>query len=61
MIWLLRDTDKLDKTGRPISLRSDLNELYTQRQPMYACFADAKADNNGTVEETLEQIMEALK
>lgn len=61
MIWLLRDTDKLDKTGRPISLRSDLNELYTQRQPMYARFADAKADNNGTVEETLEQIMEALK
>ena len=61
MIWLLRDTDKLDKTGRPVSLRSDLNELYTQRQPMYACFADAKADNNGTVEETLEQIMEALK
>mgnify|MGYP000333792572 FL=1 len=61
MIWLLRDTDKLDKTGRPVSLRSDLNELYTQRQPMYARFADAKADNNGTVEETLEQIMEALK
>lgn len=61
MIWLLQDTDKLDKTGRPVSLRSDLNELYTQRQPMYARFADAKADNNGTVEETLEQIMEALK
>lgn len=61
MIWLLRDTDKLDKTGRPVSLRSDLNELYTRRQPMYARFADAKADNNGTVEETLEQIMEALK
>ena len=61
MIWLLRDTDKLDKTGRPVSLRSDLNELYARREPMYARFADAKADNNGTVEETLEQIMEALK
>lgn len=61
MVWLLRDTDKLDKTGRPISLRSDLNELYARREPMYARFADAKADNNGTVEETLEQIMEALK
>lgn len=61
IVWLLRDTDKLDKTGRPISLRSDLNELYARREPMYARFADAKADNNGTVEETLEQIMEALK
>lgn len=61
MVWLLRDTDKLDKTGRPVSLRSDLNELYARREPMYARFADAKADNNGTVEETLEQIMEALK
>lgn len=60
MIWLLRDTDKLDKTGRPVSLRSDLNELYTQRQPMYARFADAKADNNGSIEVTLAQITEVL-
>ena len=61
IIWLLRDTDKLDKTGRPVSLRSDLNELYTRRKPMYARFADLKADNNGSIEDTLAQIMEALK
>lgn len=60
MVWLLRDTDKLDKTGRPISLRSDLNELYARREPMYARFADLKADNNGSVENTLAQILEAL-
>lgn len=60
MIWLLRDTDKLDKTGRPISLRSDLNELYARREPMYARFADLKADNNGSIEDTLAQILEAL-
>lgn len=61
IIWLLRDTDKLDKTGRPVSLRSDLNELYARREPMYARFADLKADNNGNIEDTLAQIMEALK
>lgn len=61
IIWLLRDTDKLDKTGRPISLKSDLKELYAKREPMYARFADFKADNNGSVEDTLEQILEALK
>lgn len=60
MVWLLRDTDKLDKTGRPISLRSDLNELYARREPMYARFADLKADNNGSIEDTLAQILEAL-
>ena len=61
MIWLLRDTGKLDKTGRPISLKSDLNELYARREPMYARFADLKADNNGSLEDTVAQIMEALK
>lgn len=61
MVWLLRDTDKLDKTGRPISLKSDLKELYAKREPMYARFADLKADNNGNIEDTLAQIMEALK
>lgn len=60
IIWLRRDTDKLDKTGRPISLRSDLNELYRQREPMYRRFADKAVDNNGSVEDTLRQIMEAL-
>lgn len=60
MIWLLRDTDKLDRTGRPVSLRSDLNELYARREPMYARFADLKADNNGSIEDTLAQILEAL-
>lgn len=61
MVWLTRDTDKLDKAGRPISLKSDLNELYAKREPMYARFADLKADNNGSLEDTLTQIMEALK
>lgn len=60
IIWLRRDTDKLDKTGRPISLRSDLNELYRKREPMYRRFADKAVDNNGSVEDTLRQIMEAL-
>ena len=61
IIWLLRDTDKLDKSGRPVSLRSDLNELFARREPMYARFADLKADNNGTIEDTLARIREALK
>lgn len=60
IVWLLRDTSKLEKTGRPISLKSDLNELYAKREPMYARFADVKADNNGGLGETLGHILEVL-
>ena len=61
IVWLLRDTDKLEKTGRPVSLKSDLHELYARREPMYARFADVKADNNGSIEDTLARIKEALE
>ena len=61
IIWLQRGTEKLDKTGRPISLKSDLNELYQKREPMYRRFADAAVDNNGSVEATLKQILEVLQ
>lgn len=61
IIWLQRSIDKLDKTGRPISLKNDLNELYQKREPMYRRFADAAVDNNGSVAATVEQILEVLK
>ena len=61
IVWLRRDTGVLEKTGRPISLRSDLNELYAQRKDKYARFADLTADNNGTPEETVRRILEALQ
>lgn len=61
IIWLQRSIDKLDKTGRPISLKNDLNELYQKREPMYRRFADATVDNNGSVAATVEQVLEVLK
>ena len=61
ILWLQRGTEKLDKTGRPLSLKNDLNEMYQKREPMYRRFADAAADNNGSVEATLAQIMEVLQ
>lgn len=61
IIWLQRSIDKLDKTGRPVSLKSDLNELYQKREPMYRRFADAAVDNNGSVAATVEQVLEVLK
>lgn len=61
IIWLQRSIDKLDKTGRPVSLKNDLNELYQKRAPMYRRFADATVDNNGSVAATVEQVLEVLK
>ena len=60
IVWLQRSTEKLDKTGRPLSLKNDLNEMYQKREPMYRRFADAAVDNNGSVEAALAQILEVL-
>ena len=61
ILWLKRSTEKLDKTGRPLSLKNDLNEMYQKREPMYRRFADAAVDNNGSVEDTLAQLLEVLQ
>ena len=60
IFWLRRDLALLPKDGRPISQRSDLAALYAQRAPLYARFADAVSDNNGTPEETVRKILEVL-
>lgn len=61
IVWIERDTNKLARDGRPISLSSDLNELYAARLPLYECFADIKADNNGDINDTVNAIMEMIK
>ncbi len=61
IVWIERDTNKLARDGRPISLSSDLNELYTARLPLYERFADIEADNNGDINDTVNAIMEMIK
>lgn len=61
IVWIERDTNKLARDGRPISLSSDLNELYAARLPLYDRFADIKADNNGDINDTVNAIMEMIK
>ena len=60
LFWLQRDWHKLPTDGRPISQSRDLSELLRERTPAYTRFADHIIDNNGTVEETLRQILEVL-
>lgn len=56
-----RAVEKLPTDGRPISQRSDLGELYAKRLPRYRRFADVTVDNNGSVEDTVKQIWEAMR
>ena len=61
IVWLQRDIDRLPKDGRPISLRSDLHELYEKRRPCYERFADHVIDNNGSLAETVKAVLEVLE
>ncbi len=58
VIWLQRDLQMLPTEGRPLSV--DLQKLYAQRKPMYEAFADFAVGNNGSLEATINQILEVL-
>ena len=60
IFWLQRDISQLPTDGRPLSQTGKLQEMYARRAPLYARFADQIIDNNGTLEDTLKAIKEAL-
>lgn len=57
IFWLQRSIDTLPVQGRPLSQSMPLARMYRQREKMYADFADYMIDNNGTISETLKQIL----
>ena len=60
VVWLQRDLSALPTDGRPLSQSGKLQAMYEQRAPLYARFADVTVDNNGSVEDTVNAIKEAL-
>ena len=60
IVWLLRDTALLPKDGRPLSQANSLTEMFNVREPLYRAAADCIADNNGSLEDTVKQILEAM-
>ena len=61
ILWIRRDPAKLPTAGRPLSQKTAPAVLYEQRKPMYAAFADAAVDNEGTIGETLTAILNLLE
>ena len=57
VVWLRRDLDKLPTDGRPVSQSVPREELYRRRAPLYEAMAQVTADNNGTVEDTVDEII----
>ena len=59
VVLILRDTEKLDTTGRPLSRDLDtLKAMYKVRMPVYKAFADVEAVNNDTPSACAEFILE---
>lgn len=61
IVWLRRPTALLPTEGRPLSQAGRLEELYQKRAPLYAAFGDLAAENSGTPQETVEEILSLLK
>lgn len=57
---LQRALERLPSAGRPVSQTLGAQTIYAQRKPLYARFADAMIDNNGTPEAAAAQILEVL-
>ncbi len=61
IFWLERDLTRLPTDGRPLSQANKLTDLYTARKPLYEAFADYRIDNNGSCEETVNNIIAILE
>lgn len=60
IVFIRRDLAKLSTRGRPLSQTTPLEAMYAKRLPLYEAFADATVDNNGSVEDTVADILTAL-
>lgn len=61
VVWIQRDLDLLETSGRPLSEIIGTHELYRFREPLYIESADYTVTNNGTVDECAKKIIEVLK
>ena len=55
--WIQRDIHELPKDGRPLSQKSNLEDMYRIRKPLYQRFADHIVQNNRQPEDAVHQII----
>lgn len=57
ILWIERDVSSLPTEGRPLSHRGRLNEMYRIRRSLYEAFADARYQNNTSVQDIIDTIL----
>lgn len=57
IIWVKRNIDLLPVTGRPLSQQTKLADMYHIRKPLYEAFSDICVDNNRSIEETVNNML----
>lgn len=57
IIWIKRDLLSLPTEGRPLSRKNRLEEMYEIRMPLYKQFSDYFVTNDGSVDQTIAQIL----
>jgi len=61
LFWLQRELDSLPTDGRPLSKSNDLHQMYLRRKPLYEAAADYIIQNDGSVADTIDQILTRLE
>lgn len=61
VIYIKRDLEKLTSKGRPLSEQNGVEKLFKERAAKYEGWSDCTVDNNGTVEECLDNILKFIK
>lgn len=61
IVWVVRDLNKLDDTGRPLSQSRGVKNLYEQREPLYRKFADYVIINEENVMNVAKNILSATE
>lgn len=57
ILWIRRDIEKLPTQGRPLSQAGKLQDMYARRKPLYESFADGEVENNGSLDQAVENCL----
>ncbi len=60
IFWIKRDITKLDISGRPLSQKNKLSEMYEKRKPLYEKFSDYIIENHKSQLEAAQMIKEKI-
>ena len=61
IVFVRRDVEKLARKGRPLSKDLEtVKELFEKREPIYTRISDFEIDNNGNIEDTVDNILKSI-